>query len=882
MIKIENLKKTYNKGRRNSVCAVNDISLELPRTGMVALFGRSGCGKTTLLNILGGLDKADAGSVTVGDTKITPRENNARNRRIGFIFQNYYLAESISVEENVASSLRLCGLTDEKEISERTLTALKAVGLEKYRRRFPQNLSGGQQQRVAIARAIVKNPEIILADEPTGNLDEANTVMVMDLLREISKNTLVILVTHEAHLVDYYCDRVIEMLDGKIISERENDTQNGYTAQGKNDVYLGDMQKTDGDTAPLSFTLYSKEQQEKLSLSIICTGGVFYIKSNDPNAKLRILDNSAELNVHEGSYSDHAEKRTKQAAEKLADIVSMPRITSGRTGRMYNTASGVRSAIKRQFAKKKRLRKALIATMFLLSTVFVFFSANCMTLFADIDNIRSYYSDNLIYVRSDIITSYAMDEIKEHSKLVFYANTPSSIYRLRVAISFNGGYNSSSSYYLYDMRDMYITCHTILPINIASEQKLVCGRNELKKDSEIVLSKKAADLVIEASKLSFVKNYEDIIGLTLNGDGAEVSTLKNMRIVGIVEGNQPELYTTEQTFVKHAYSNLQVTAYSLAGDNALDMPKRGTVYLSSSCSEEYPINSYVNINGNKYLVVKYYDDNTTGDIYDKDDPFIYPEYGENPGIDYGYDGENERMNAKKEDEVVATQSAFSASVAASDIIEQPVIGVLGYAVIMNDDDYNELYRSAGSTDSAFITMNMKNAYAIYPNDVDEMISILQKYNVPRNNIYDSQRTYDYYLEYTSVGEQIMASAITFVVMALFISLCMFFIMRSSITSDVKEIGIYRAIGVSRKNIVFKYFVESNVIFFLTTFVGFALTTAVILIAGGGTPNSFIYLPWYSIVALGIFLYAISIVCGISPVLKLTRRSPAAIIAKYDI
>lgn len=866
MMKIEKLKKTYNKGRRNSVCAVNNISLELPKTGMVALFGRSGCGKTTLLNILGGLDRADSGTVTVDDTSISPSENNVRNRKIGFIFQNYYLVDTISVEENVASSLRLCGLTDEKEIQERTLIALKAVGLEKYRRRFPQNLSGGQQQRVAIARAIVKNPEIILADEPTGNLDEANTVMVMDILREISKNTLVILVTHEAHLVDFYCDRLIEMIDGKIVSERENDTQSGYTAQGKNDVYLGDMQMTEGNTENLDFVLYSKEQQEKLSLSIISVGGVFYIKSNDPNAKLCVLDNSAELTVHEGSYSDHVEKRVQQAAEKMADIVSMPRITKGRTGRMYNAASGVRSAVRRQFAKKKSFRKALIATMFLLSAVFVFFSANCMTLFSDIEDITSYYSDNIIYVKTDLITSEALEEIKANSKLVFYANTPSSLYRQRLTVSFNGGYNSSSFFY-NDTRSMNIFCSTILPIDIASNDYVLCGRKELKNDSEVVISSKTADLIISASKLSFVKHYEDIIGLKLDGAGTENSNLQGKYIVGIIENDQPEIYTSDETFIKNAYANLRVTPHSQVTDDTLDMPEKGTVYISSTYSKDYPINSKVNISGKQYTVVKYFESNQS---YDDE------KYYEDPII----------SNSASSEDIAETQSVYVSGGISSDvIIVQPGAGTstaLSYVVIMNDDDYTDVVDTVGSTDKLVTVQGMKDAYAIYPNDIKEMVSILQNYNIPRNMIYDSQTTYEYYYNYTSIGEEIVASAITFVVMILFISLCMFFIMRSSITSDVKEIGIYRAIGVSRKNIVFKYFVESNVIFFMTTFVGFALTTAVILAAGGGSTNGYLYLPWYSIVGLGAFLYVISIICGITPVLKLTRRSPAAIIAKYDI
>lgn len=222
MLKLNGLDKYYKRGRQNSVHAVNNVTLELPNSGIVAIFGKSGCGKTTLLNVIGGLDKADFGSVMLGDARITPDASYERNINIGYIFQNYNLQKSVTVFENVAMSLRLCGITDEDLIERRVMAALRDVEMEKYKNRLPDALSGGQQQRVAIARAIVKNPKVILADEPTGNLDEQNTVLVMDLLRSIAQKHLVVLVTHEESLIDLYCDRVIEIVDGQVVGEREN------------------------------------------------------------------------------------------------------------------------------------------------------------------------------------------------------------------------------------------------------------------------------------------------------------------------------------------------------------------------------------------------------------------------------------------------------------------------------------------------------------------------------------------------------------------------------------------------------------------------------------------------------------------------------------
>ena len=247
MIEVRHLDKYYAKGSQKEVHAVRDTTLQLPDTGIVALFGASGCGKTTLLNIIGGLDTADSGEVLLDGARVTPKATETRNRHIGYIFQNYHLIADETVYENVALSLRLCGVTDDTEIEKRTMAALEAVEMEMYCRRLPGTLSGGQQQRVAIARALVKNPHLILADEPTGNLDEQNTVMVMELLRQVARDHLVLLVTHEHDLLPYYCDRIIEISDGTVVSERENDTGDGYRSQNKSDVFLGDLPRTSGE-----------------------------------------------------------------------------------------------------------------------------------------------------------------------------------------------------------------------------------------------------------------------------------------------------------------------------------------------------------------------------------------------------------------------------------------------------------------------------------------------------------------------------------------------------------------------------------------------------------------------------------------------------------
>ena len=198
MIKIEKVNKYFNRRRRNEIHIINNTSLELENKGLVAILGQSGSGKTTLLNAIGGLDKVSKGKIYINGKKITRRRTNTvdkiRNLNIGYIFQDYKLIENMSVFDNVAISLRMIGIKNKKEIEKRVNYVLEAVNMYRYRNRPAQMLSGGEKQRVAIARAIVKNPSIVIADEPTGNLDSKNSLEIMNIIKAISKEKLVILV----------------------------------------------------------------------------------------------------------------------------------------------------------------------------------------------------------------------------------------------------------------------------------------------------------------------------------------------------------------------------------------------------------------------------------------------------------------------------------------------------------------------------------------------------------------------------------------------------------------------------------------------------------------------------------------------------------------
>ena len=219
MLELKNIKKSYKTGEFVQH-ALKGVSLTFDRNEFVCILGASGSGKTTLLNIIGGLDRYDSGDLIINNMSTKKFNDNLwdayRNNCVGFIFQSYNLIGHLSVLENVEMSLTLSGVKNKKD---KALSALDRVGLKDHAYKKPNQLSGGQMQRVAIARAIVNDPEVILADEPTGALDTKTSKQIMELIKEISKEKLVIMVTHNPDLAKKYATRIIEVKDGEVISD---------------------------------------------------------------------------------------------------------------------------------------------------------------------------------------------------------------------------------------------------------------------------------------------------------------------------------------------------------------------------------------------------------------------------------------------------------------------------------------------------------------------------------------------------------------------------------------------------------------------------------------------------------------------------------------
>ena len=262
MLQVKDIKKKYITGNLEQM-ALDGVSLDLRDNEFVAILGPSGSGKTTLLNIIGGLDRYDSGDLIING--VTTKEykdrdwDSYRNHTIGFVFQSYNLIPHQTVLSNVELALTISGISRD-ERKERAKEALKKVGLEDHIYKKPNQLSGGQMQRVAIARALVNDPDILLADEPTGALDSETSLQVMDLLKEVAKDRLVVMVTHNPELAEKYATRIVQLKDGKITADSDPFNAAAFVSGGPIHKNLGKASMSFLTALALSFNnLWTKK-----------------------------------------------------------------------------------------------------------------------------------------------------------------------------------------------------------------------------------------------------------------------------------------------------------------------------------------------------------------------------------------------------------------------------------------------------------------------------------------------------------------------------------------------------------------------------------------------------------------------------------------------
>ena len=375
MIKLEKVNKYFNRRRKNQIHIIDNTSLELEDKGLVSILGQSGSGKTTLLNAIGGLDKINKGKIYINGKRITRKRTSTvdkiRNLNIGYIFQDYKLIENMSVFDNVAISLRMIGLKDKKEIQKRVNYVLEAVNMYRYRNRPAAMLSGGEKQRVAIARAIVKNPSIVIADEPTGNLDSKNSLEIMNIIKAISKEKLVILVTHEVDLAKFYATRIIEVQDGKVLKDYKNDIKEDLEYRLDNKIYLKDLDDINNlQTEKINIDIYSDNETEKIDVKLVIKNGNIFIQAK--NKKIEVVDDNSAIEL----IDEHYRKIDKSIYEKYK--YNLDDIVDKKYKARYSSIYGIIKSIKNGFNRilNYTILKKILLFGFFASAMFIVYSVS--------------------------------------------------------------------------------------------------------------------------------------------------------------------------------------------------------------------------------------------------------------------------------------------------------------------------------------------------------------------------------------------------------------------------------------------------------------------------------------------------------------------------
>lgn len=612
MIRIEKLNKYYNRHKKNEIHVIDNTTLTLPDKGIVALLGPSGCGKTTLLNSIGGLDKVNSGNIYINNkkltTKLTYKKDKLRNLKVGYIFQDYKLIDNMTVYDNVSLALKMIGIKEKKEIKKRVEYILDRIGMYRYRNRPCGMLSGGERQRAGIARALVKNPDIILADEPTGNLDSKNTIEVMNIIKSISKDKLVILVTHEVELASFYADRIIEVLDGKVVKDYENKDASLLDYRLDNKFYLKDFTYHDDiNVTDNNIDIYS-DKKEKLNITIVFKNGNIYIK-NKGNEKIEIIDNNSTIEL----VNDHYKKLDKSIYEKYS--FDFDKIINKDINLKYSSIFNIFTIFTNGFKKvfDYSLAKKLLLIGFFLSSLFVTYSV-CNLLGVNKIEDKDFVTTNKDYLllRGNKIK---INDYLDYEKIpeINYIMPGNSIVSLRV---------DNSNYYQTEKESIAIT-GSLSSVNMLKEEDLIYGRLP-QEANEIVIDKMVYDNTrhIEMYGLYSIEKMLDHYVYLAN-------RILNYKIVGITDISVPNIYMYESEFI-NVIDNSFEGSYWYGGfdENADDRIKSYELYkdklkitkgrspvndyevvVNENLKETYKLNKVIDdlkVNNTKLKVVGYY------------------------------------------------------------------------------------------------------------------------------------------------------------------------------------------------------------------------------------------------------------------------------------
>ena len=533
MIRLERIDKYFNRFKRNQIHVINNTSLEFDNKGLVALLGPSGSGKTTLLNVIGGLDKVRRGKIYINGKKITHRMqrcvDKTRNLNIGYIFQDYKLIDNLSVYDNVSLALKMVGIKDKKEIDKRVCYVLDRVGMLRYKKRPCGMLSGGERQRVGIARAIVKNPNIIIADEPTGNLDSKNSVEIMNIIKAISKDKLVILVTHEVNLAKFYASRIIELEDGKVINDYINEDQNDLEYEISNNLYLKDYKYK---AESFGITTYT-DDIEPLNVKIVATKNNIYIETFD-HRKVEVVDDYSSIEMKD----EHRKNITKEEMEKYSfDYENIINKRKLRYSSIFNPITFITNGYKKVL-DYSFLKKVLLVGFF-VSGIFIMYAASSILCALTVKD-KNFVDINKNYLIITTKKNKVDDYLKYEKELKAEYLIPTDS-RVNLDLRYESFYQGSNF-------TVKVPC-SLSSTEMITKEDLIAGRMP-ENENEIVLDKLSIDKTLS-------EDITHMIGLVNKNDFLDkkiiVQNMPSMTIVGITDLSSPAVYIDKSKLINILY-----------------------------------------------------------------------------------------------------------------------------------------------------------------------------------------------------------------------------------------------------------------------------------------------------------------------------------------
>lgn len=809
MIRIEKVNKYFNRFRKNSNHVINNTTLTLEDTGLVALLGPSGSGKTTLLNAIGGLDKINSGKIYINDKKISGhniyRIDKLRNLNIGYIFQDYKLVDNMSVYDNVALSLRTIGVKDKKEIDKRVSYVLERVGMYRYRKRPASMLSGGERQRVGIARAIVKNPNIIIADEPTGNLDSKNSLEVMNIIKKISEDRLVILVTHEVNLAKFYASRIIEIEDGRVVNDYINDHEDNLDYSIDNNIYLKDIKNNTKDNK-LGIDVY-RDKESNLNIQIVLKGNNIFIKSLD-DRKIEVVDDNSSIEFIDDHYKTLAKKDLNSIDFDYNVLKHNSRI---RYSSIFNPITFITNGFKKVL--EYSLIKKLLLIGFFLSGFFIMMSA-------------SRIAANLTIHDKDFVDTNK-NYLKVHEEKIVYDD----YYKLKNNPNVNYVIPGNSKVtFKLKVDDFYQTAQTnstitgsLSSVSMLNSNDIILGRMP-ENDNEIVIDKMVID------QLKKAMNITKMIGLNKNKDflnrDAIITNVPNFKIVGITDLESPSIYADESKFINILYNNVNENHYDYTGDYEED--------YTSDYQEWSLFTDKVYIKEGRWPL---YDYEVVVNVRNKEEMKLNKEI-------------NKKINDRK-------------------------LVVVGYY----DSEENIDKNLVNDNMVRFLLLKKSKNIMVYPKDKDIIVDELTNEGINVEDSYIASKTK--YLKERENGTKV---AITSSLIVLGISLIEIILMlRSSFLSRIKEVGIYRAIGLKKKDIYIMFSGEIIAITTLTSLPGIILSAYIFNRISHMPLLGSEFLVNQNIVVLAVVLiYIFNLICGLFPVFFTLRKRPAQILSRTYI